>query len=77
MLLACMLDFKGNWDDHLPIKIDYNNSYHSNNGMAQYDALYRRKCRSFDWFEGEESVLFGPDLVQQVIEKLKLITSNF
>ncbi|WMV54849.1 hypothetical protein MTR67_048234 [Solanum verrucosum] len=29
MLRACMIDFKGNWDDHLPlIEFSYNNSYH-------------------------------------------------
>ncbi|XP_070025336.1 uncharacterized protein [Nicotiana sylvestris] len=29
MLRACVLDFKGNWDDHLPlIEFAYNNSFH-------------------------------------------------
>ena len=29
MLSACIIDFKGNWDDHLPfIEFSYNNSYH-------------------------------------------------
>ena len=31
MLRACVIDFKGRLDDHLPlIQFDYNNSYHSN-----------------------------------------------
>ena len=35
MLRACALDFKGSWDDHLPlIEFAYNNSYHSSIGMA-------------------------------------------
>ena len=35
MLRACVIDFRGNWDDHLPlIEFSYNNSYHSSIGMA-------------------------------------------
>ncbi|WMV41716.1 hypothetical protein MTR67_035101, partial [Solanum verrucosum] len=31
MLRACVINFKGSWDDHLPlIEFAYNNSYHSN-----------------------------------------------
>ncbi|WMV55008.1 hypothetical protein MTR67_048393 [Solanum verrucosum] len=42
--------------------------------MAPYEALYGRKCRSpIGWFEVGESGLIGPDLVQQTVEKVKLI----
>ncbi|XP_069144557.1 uncharacterized protein [Solanum lycopersicum] len=35
MLRACVIYFRGNWDDHLPlIEFSYNNSYHSSIGMA-------------------------------------------
>ena len=35
MLRACVIDFKGSWDDHLPlIEFAYNNSYHSSIQMA-------------------------------------------
>ncbi|XP_070008984.1 uncharacterized protein [Nicotiana sylvestris] len=35
MLRACVLDFKVNWDDHLPlIEFAYNNSYHFSMKMA-------------------------------------------
>ncbi|CAN4102378.1 unnamed protein product [Withania somnifera] len=69
---ACVLDFKGSWDDHLPlIEFAYNNSYHSSIKMAPYEALYERKCRSpIGWFEVGETVLLGPDLVQQAMEKV-------
>ncbi|CAN4093458.1 unnamed protein product [Withania somnifera] len=75
MLRACVLDFKGSWDDHLPlIEFAYNNSYHSSIKMAPYEALYGRKCRSpIGWFEVGETVLLGPDLVQQAMEKVKVI----
>jgi len=75
MLRASVLDFKGSWDDHLPlIEFAYNNSYHSSIKMASYEALYGRKCRSpIGWFEVGETALFGPDLVLQVMEKVKVI----
>ena len=35
MLSACVIDFKGNWNDHLPlIEFAYNNNYHSSIQMA-------------------------------------------
>ncbi|WMV10043.1 hypothetical protein MTR67_003428, partial [Solanum verrucosum] len=41
MLRACMIDFKGSWDDHLPlIEFAYNNNFHSSIQMAPYEALY-------------------------------------
>ncbi|KAL0458747.1 UNVERIFIED_CONTAM: Transposon Ty3-G Gag-Pol polyprotein [Sesamum latifolium] len=47
MMRACIMEFKGNWDDHLPLmEFAYNNSFHSSIGMALYKALYGRKCRS-------------------------------
>ncbi|XP_059294533.1 uncharacterized protein LOC132047515 [Lycium ferocissimum] len=75
MLRACVLDFQGSWDDHLPlIECAYNNSYHASIKMAPYKALYGRKCRSpVGWFKVVEANLFGPDLVHQAIEKVKLI----
>ncbi|KAL8134961.1 hypothetical protein AgCh_009829 [Apium graveolens] len=34
MLRTCAIDFKGNWDDHLPlIEFSYNNNYHASIGM--------------------------------------------
>ncbi|KAL2230611.1 UNVERIFIED_CONTAM: Retrovirus-related Pol polyprotein from transposon gypsy [Sesamum indicum] len=47
MMRACVIEFRGNWDDHLPLmEFAYNNSFHSSIGMAPYEALYGRKCRS-------------------------------
>ena len=47
MMRACVLKFKGNWDDHLLLmEFAYNNGYHSSIGMAPYEALYGRKYRS-------------------------------
>ncbi|KAL8124972.1 hypothetical protein AgCh_012593 [Apium graveolens] len=69
------MNFKGNWDDHLPlIEFSYNNSYHASIGMPPYKALYGRKCRSPTyWDEVGEHKLIGPELVQQTKEKVEII----
>ncbi|KAK4377108.1 hypothetical protein RND71_003404 [Anisodus tanguticus] len=42
--------------------------------MVPYEALYGRKCRSsIGWFDVGETKLLGPNLVQQAVEKVKLI----
>ncbi|XP_070052263.1 uncharacterized protein [Nicotiana tomentosiformis] len=42
--------------------------------MAPYEALYGRQCRSsVGWFEPGEARLLGGDLVQDALEKVKLI----
>ncbi|KAL0378461.1 UNVERIFIED_CONTAM: Transposon Ty3-G Gag-Pol polyprotein [Sesamum radiatum] len=73
MMRACTMEFKGNWDDHLPLmEFAYNNSFHSSIGMAPYEALYGRRCRSpVCWdIEGLRQVE-GPELVQETVEKIK------
>nr|XP_009769148.1 PREDICTED: uncharacterized protein LOC104220047 [Nicotiana sylvestris] len=48
--------------------------YHTGIQMAPYEALYGRKCRSpIGWFDVGETKLLGTKLVQQVVEKVKLI----
>ena len=56
MLRACVIDFEGSWDQHLPlIEFAYNNSYQASIQMAPFEALYGRKCRSpVGWFETGE-----------------------
>ncbi|WMV37248.1 hypothetical protein MTR67_030633, partial [Solanum verrucosum] len=72
MLRACVIDFKGNWDDHLPlIEFSYNNSYHSSIAMAPVEALYGRRCRSpVGWFEVGEFTLLGPKVVYEATKKI-------
>ena len=64
MLRACVIDFKGNWDDHLPlIEFAYNNSYYSSIQMAPYEALYWRRYKSpIGWFKVGEAGLTEPHL---------------
>jgi len=72
LLRVCVLEKGGTWDSHLPlIEFTYNNSYHSSIGMAPFEALYGRRCRTpLCWFESGESVVLGPDIVQQTTEKV-------
>ena len=47
MLRDCALAYEGLRDKYLPLmELSFNNSYQSTVGMAPYDALYGRKCRS-------------------------------
>ncbi|XP_028108641.1 uncharacterized protein LOC114307430 [Camellia sinensis] len=63
------------WETHLLlVKFAYNNSYHSSIGMAPYEALYGRPCRSpVCWAEVGDRSLLGPEIVQLTIEKIKTI----
>ncbi|GJT09999.1 putative reverse transcriptase domain-containing protein [Tanacetum coccineum] len=75
MLRACVLDFGGSWDVHLPlVEFSYNNSYHSSVRCAPFEALYGRKCRSpIMWAEVGEGQLIGPELVQETTKKISQI----
>ncbi|GKE43985.1 putative reverse transcriptase domain-containing protein [Tanacetum coccineum] len=47
ILRACVLDFVGSWDVHLPlVEFSYKISYHFSVRCAPFEALYGRKCRS-------------------------------
>ena len=75
MLRGCMLDFLGSWDMYIPLmKFAYNSSYQSSIGMAPYEALYGRKCRtSVCWTYLNEHKVFGPDMVKETEEKVQII----
>ncbi|GKB55305.1 putative reverse transcriptase domain-containing protein [Tanacetum coccineum] len=75
MLRACVLDFGGSWDVHLPlVEFSYNYSYHSSVRCAPFEALYGRKCRSIImWAEVGEGQLIGPELVQETTDKISQI----
>ncbi|GJU63229.1 reverse transcriptase domain-containing protein, partial [Tanacetum coccineum] len=46
MLRACVMDFGGSWDTHLPlIEFSYNNSHHTSIKCAPFKAMYGRKKR--------------------------------
>nr|GEY13955.1 reverse transcriptase domain-containing protein [Tanacetum cinerariifolium] len=78
MLRACVLDFEGSWDVHLPlVKFSYNNSYHSSMRLVPFEALYGRKCRSLImWAEIGEGQLIRPELVQENTKKISQINDR-
>ncbi|MCI61182.1 hypothetical protein A2U01_0082439, partial [Trifolium medium] len=42
--------------------------------MAPFKALYGRRCRTpLCWYESSESVVLGPEIVQETTEKIKVI----
>ena len=75
MLRSCVIDYECSWDRHIPlVEFVYNNSFQSSIGMAPYEALYRRKCRTpLCWTELSEKKIIGPDLIQETEEKVKII----
>ena len=75
MLRACVIEFKGSWDTHLALmEFSYNNSYQSSIGMAPFEALYGRKCRTLVcWHEVGERRLIGPELVQITLDKIQIV----
>nr|GFB26562.1 putative reverse transcriptase domain-containing protein [Tanacetum cinerariifolium] len=78
MLRACVIDFGGIWDRHLPlVEFSYNNSYHASIKAAPFEALYGRKCRSpVGWSEVEDSQLTGPKLIRETNEKIAQIKNR-
>ncbi|KAA0032207.1 pol protein [Cucumis melo var. makuwa] len=78
MLRACALEFPGSWDSHLHLmEFAYNNSYQANIGMAPFEALYGKCCRSpVCWGEVGEQRLMGPELVQSTNEAIQKIRSH-
>ncbi|GJT48133.1 putative reverse transcriptase domain-containing protein [Tanacetum coccineum] len=75
MLRACVLDFEGSWDVHLPlVKFSYNNNYHFSVRYAPFEVLYGKKCRSsIMWAEIGEGQLIGSELVQETTDKISQI----
>ena len=75
MLRSCVINYESSWDKHIPlVEFMYNNSFQSRIGMAPYEALYGRKCRTpLCWTELSEKKVIGPDLIQETKEKVKMI----
>ena len=75
ILRSCVIDYEGSWDRHIPlVEFVYNNSFQSSIGMAPYEALFGRKCRTpLCWTELNEKKVIGPDLIKETEDKMKMI----
>jgi hypothetical protein len=72
MLRACALKHGGSWDKNLPY-----NSQQSSLKMSPFEALYGRKCRTpLYWVQTGERQFFGPEIIQEAEEQVRLIREN-
>jgi hypothetical protein len=78
MLRACVLHYGKNWDKCLSLaELSNNNTYQSSLKMAPFEALYGRRCRTpLNWSQAGEREIFGPDLVLEAEEKVRVIKKN-
>lgn len=75
MLRSCVMEYQGSWEDYLDlIEFSYNNSHHASIGMAPFEALYGRKCRSpICWNDISETIVLGPEFVEDTVKQVRLI----
>jgi hypothetical protein len=66
------------WDKCLALaEFSYNNSYQSSLQMSPFEALYGRRCQTpLSWSETGERKIFGPDLVVEAENKVRVIQAN-
>ena len=75
MLRACVLDFKGDWEKYLSlVEFACNNSFQASIGIAPYEALYGRRCRTpICWDEVGERKLSSEEFIRDATEKIQII----
>lgn len=78
MLRACVLDLGGSWESYIPlIEFAYNNNFQATIGMAPYEALYGRRCRSpVHWDEVGEKRVLGPEIIEKTVEAIDKIRAS-
>ena len=75
MLRECILEFKDSRVEQLSlVEFAYNNNYQANIGMASYEALYGRKCRTPIYYdEVGERKLNDMELIERTSKKIQII----
>jgi hypothetical protein len=78
MLKACVMEHPGSWDKNLSwAEFSYNNNYQESLKMASFEVLYRHRCRTpLNWIEPGETVIFGPDIVDEAKATVRHIQDN-
>jgi hypothetical protein len=78
MLQACVIHYDKNWDKCLSLaEFSYNNNYLASLKMAPFEALYCRRCRTpLSWSQTGERKIFGPELVVDAEENVKVVQAN-
>ena len=69
------MEFPGSWDRYIPLmEFAYNNSYQASIGMAPYETLYDRRCRTLVCrAKLNEHKMIDPDIVKDTKEKVQVI----
>ncbi|CAN6685912.1 unnamed protein product [Malus baccata var. baccata] len=78
MLTLPVLQFGDTWHKRLPlIEFAYNNCFHSSIGMAPFEALYGKPCRTpLCWSEVGKQVLVGPEIVDETTKNIQRYVSD-
>ncbi|CAN6459295.1 unnamed protein product [Victoria cruziana] len=78
MLRACVLEWQGEWDRHLPlVEFAYNNSYHASIRMAPFEALYGRPCRAPGyWYDIEDASFEDPLVLRHYEDQVHMIRNR-
>ena len=59
------------------VEFAYNNSFQVSIGMAPYEALYGRPCRSPScWVEPGDRLVLGPDIIRDATNKVDWIRKH-
>ena len=69
------MEFPRSLDRYIPLmEFSYNNSYQASIGMAPYETLYGRRCRTLVcWTELNKHKMIGPDIIKDTKEKVQVI----
>jgi hypothetical protein len=73
-----VLHYGKDWDKCLSLaEFSYNNIYQSSLKMAPFEALYGRRRRTpLNWPQAREREIFGPNLVLEAKDKVRVIKKN-
>ncbi|WVZ63669.1 hypothetical protein U9M48_013283 [Paspalum notatum var. saurae] len=77
-ILEDMLRYGTSWDKSLPYsELSYNNSYQASLKKSSFEALYGRRCRTpLFWNQTGEKQVFGPDLIRDAEQQIKMVCEN-
>ncbi|WVZ80782.1 LOW QUALITY PROTEIN: hypothetical protein U9M48_028233 [Paspalum notatum var. saurae] len=75
MLRACAIQYGTSWDKCLPYA--YNNSNQASLKKPPFEALYVKRCRTpLFWNQTGEKQVFGPDIIQDAEQQLRIVQEN-
>ena len=72
------MDRQSQWEDYLYlVEFAYNNGYHSSIGMAPFQSLYGRPCRTpLSSDNLEDRVLLGPEVLRDMKQQVARIREH-